>query len=85
MEIIFVCPDCGRSKLEAVQSGCVIVTPLRFFCDELVWCSDDMEILEGSVDRVQCRNCGWVVPLEDPNDEEELLKWVSNQKYIIKE
>jgi hypothetical protein len=73
----FKCPSCDGNKIECVQDACILVTPVRVEDDgEVVYESDQAEVSDAHINRFQCTNCGWKLPV---SDDDELVDWLDAQ------
>ncbi len=73
----FICPDCGKEKLECCEDG-----P---YASEVTSIDDEGDFEYGSidasgmVDRYQCLSCGYVLSREDGSsidDNQEVVEWI---------
>lgn len=74
----FKCPKCPCNKIECIQTDCIISTPVYVEDGEVVFQEEQINISDSHIDRFQCQNCGWTIPLKH-TDEDELVKWLEKQ------
>lgn len=75
-------PDCGGGVLEQVLVDATIETPfLRFERGRGEYDRSRARITDGTIDRYQCRECGYVPTIDGQplTDEERLSEYLQNQ------
>jgi hypothetical protein len=73
----FTCPSCGGNKIECIQDACILCTPVRVEDDgEVVYELDSMSVEDAHIDRFQCQNCGWALPV---SDDVELVDYLNQE------
>lgn len=78
----FICPKCrNETKIEVVMDACVVSETVDFEEDgEAVY--GYPKIHESHNVRYQCANCGYVIPVEpDDIDDDKLFEWLKEQEY----
>lgn len=71
----FKCPKCGCATAEEVLCNAVVSTVFTGCYEDIELNYDpDNAILDASVDRYQCYNCGYVIP--DVHCAEEMIEWL---------
>jgi len=61
-KIRFICQDCGCTKLAEIQIHATVTSPIqKIATTEFDMTYDYTEIQDGTIERYQCNNCGFIL------------------------
>ena len=75
---VFICPSCKTRSIEVVMTDCIVSEEIHYQNGELVY--GFPKIHDSLNSHYQCKNCGWKLPIEaNQVDDDVLLEWLHDQ------